>query len=188
MSITAWEIEGKSFKDGDYGYVNIATTWKGKAEPSKPNGGVTEAMWSHESLYGVVGSKVGDFIEIYGVNASWQEGVFTHRNIAEKLMNLFSGLRMNEILWKENALGHKLNNGKIRTKKARWLPQREVDIVHLFSDTYVDVRNPQLVVTDFFTAVRDGQLWFMCTYHAREKLEEMNFENLKIVERTIQGS
>jgi len=187
MSITAWNVEAKSFKNDDYGYVNIATTWNGKDEPLKPNRGLTEAMWSHESLYGVIGSKVGDFIEVHGVNSSWQEGIFTHRSIAEKLISLFSGLKINEIQWRENPLEHKLNNGKPRTKKAKWLPEKEVDIVHLYSDVYIDVCNPQPITTDFFTAIRDERPWFMCTRQAKEKLIKMDFENLKIIERTIQG-
>ena len=41
-------------------------------------------MWSHGSIYGAVsiGSKIGDFIEVYCVNGGLQEGIFTHREIA----------------------------------------------------------------------------------------------------------
>ena len=36
MSLTAWCLDAQSYKDDDYGYVNIATTWTGKDMPSKP--------------------------------------------------------------------------------------------------------------------------------------------------------
>ena len=192
MSITAWAVEAKSCKDDDYGYVNIATTWKDKKMPVKPqNNEKIEAMWSHESVYGVIGCKVGDFIETYGLSSSLQEGVFTHRTIAEKLIKIFSGLKINEIEWKENPLGHTLKNGKPRLKRANWLPEKEVDIVHMYSDAYIDVRDPKPITTDFFTVIRQEKgyekNWFMCTQQTKEKLEEMHFENIKIVERTISG-
>ncbi len=192
MSITAYTVDARSVKGDDYGYVNIATTWKGKDMPSKPKEGEKiDAMWSHESVYGIIGPKVGDFIETYGVNASLQEGVFTHRSIAEKLLDLFSGLKMNEVQWRENPLEHTLKNGKPRVKKAKWLPEKEVDIVHLYSDTYIDVRSPCPITTDFFTAIRQEKRhennWFMCTEQAKEKLESIGFENLKIEKSTVKG-
>ncbi|MBE1553976.1 hypothetical protein [Sporosarcina limicola] len=192
MSVTGWVINAESFIDDDYGYVNIATTWKGKDMPSKPKENEPiEAMWSNESLYGVIGSKVGDFIETHGVNASLQEGMFTHRSIAEQLVKTFSGLKVNEIQWIENPLEHTLNNGKPRIKRAKWLPEKEVDIVYIYSDTYVDVCNPQPVNTDFSTAIRAEKdyehNWLMCTQLAKEKLEAMKFKNIRIVESTIKG-
>jgi hypothetical protein len=192
MSITACEVEARSVKDDDYGYVNIATTWKDKKVPVKSqNNKKIEAMWSNESVYGVIGSKVGDFIETYGWNSYRQEGIFTHRVIAEKLIKIFSGLKINEIEWKENPLGHTLKNGKPRLKRARWLPEKEVDIVHLYSDVYADVHEPKPITTDFFTAIRQENgcenNWFIFTRQAKEKLESMNFENLEIIERTING-
>lgn len=192
MSVTGWVINAKSFIDDDYGYVNISTTWKGKDMPSKPKENeLIEAMWFNESLYGVIGSKVGDFIETYGVNASLQEGMFTHRSIAEQLDKTFSGLKVNEIQWRGNPLEHTLNNGKPRIKRAKWLPEKEVDIVYIYSDTYVDVNNPQPVNTDFFTAIRAKidyeHNWLMCTQQTKEKLEAMKFKNIRIVESTIKG-
>ena len=192
MSISGWTVEARSVKEDDYGYVNIATTWKDKDIPSKPeHNKKIEAMWSHESVYGVIGSKVGDFIQTYSVNSSLQEGIFTHRAIAEQLINIFSGLKINEIQWKENPLEHTLKTGKPRAKKAKWLPEKEVDIVHLYSDVYIDVRNPHPITTDFFTVIRQEKgyesNWLMCTEEAKNKLKDMNFENLRIAESTIKG-
>lgn len=192
MSITAWEITAHSYKDNDYGYVSISTTWPGRDMPLKPvHNKKTEAMWSHESLYGVIGSKIGDFIEHYGVNSSLQEGIFTHRKIAIELIGIFSGLKMNEIDWKENPLEKKLNSGKLRVKRAKWLPEKEVDIVHLYSDVYINVSSPSQITTDFFTAIRQAvgyeHNWLMCTKQAAERLKEMNFENLEIKETRIVG-
>ncbi|WP_240344351.1 hypothetical protein [Paenibacillus sp. SYP-B3998] len=125
------------------------------------------------------------------MNASLQEGMFTHRSIAEQLVKTFSGLKVNEIQWRGNPLEHTLNNGKPRIKRAKWLPEKEVDIVYIYSDTYVDVNNPQPVNADFFTAIRAKidyeHNWLMCTQQTKEKLEAMKFKNIRIVESTIKG-
>jgi len=187
MSLTGWSLGAQLYKDDDYGYVNIATTWTGKYMPSKPLAEEkTEAMWSHDTLYGAgnIRAKIGDFIQVHCVSANFQEGLFTHREIAEKLLNTFSGLRMNEINWRENPFEHTLNSGKLRVKRAKWLPEREVDIVHIYSNVYIDVRNPQPITTDFFTAIRDDDSyessWFLCSEEASKKLKQMKFENIEI--------
>lgn len=190
MSITAWHITARSSQGNDYGYVNIATTWAGKDMPSKPiPGEKTEAMWSHESLYGVVGSKVGDFIECYGVNGSLQEGLFTHREIAGLLQSRFTGLKINEIQWKENPLEKTLKSGKPRVKKAKWLPENPVDIVLLYSDNYIELSSAQPITTDFFTVIRPQNVyednWLMCTEEVAKVLEQLDYENLEIKKTTI---
>jgi len=203
MSLTGWSLNAQSYKidydddddhNDDYGYVNIATTWTGKYMPSKPlSEEKTEAMWSHDSMYGAgnIGAKIGDFIQVHCVNASSQEGIFTHRKIAEKLLNTFSGLKMNEINWRNNPLEHTLNSGKPRVKRAKWLPEREVDIVHIYSDISIDVRNPQPIITDFFTAIRDDDgdesSWFLCTEETSKKLKQMGLENIELKKCNING-
>jgi hypothetical protein len=47
-----------------------------------------------------------------------------------------------------------LKNGKPRARRAKWLPDREVDLVYLYSDRYLDARNPSPAETDFFTVTR----------------------------------
>jgi hypothetical protein len=195
MAITAYEVESRSFLGDDFSYVSIAVTWKGKDYLERPTEcEKTKVMWSHDSIYGVVGSKVGDFIECYGQGANDQEGVFTHRHIAENLVNTFSGLKINELEWLENPLEKVLVSGKPRVKKARWLPDRDVDLVHLYSDVYVDVYNPVSVESDFFNVIRwdivkHGKkwlcTWFMCNESTSKKLKKMGFKNLRVKKATI---
>ena len=47
------------------------------------------------------GSKVGDFIMTW-LMGSWNCGVFTHREIAQRLMDTFTGLKLKELAWFEN--------------------------------------------------------------------------------------
>src|SRR5215510_5354696 len=99
MPITAYEVRSESFLDDDYSYVTLAVTWKEKNYLERPlECKKTKVMWSHDSLYGVVGPKVGDFVQCTGQGAAiGQEGIFTHRHIAETLIKTFSGLKMNEL-------------------------------------------------------------------------------------------
>jgi len=196
LSITAYNLDVRSEVDGDYSYVTVGVTWKNKKYlevPTKCN--KTQVMWSHESAYGVVGSKVGDFISHYGESSSLQEGIFTHRHIAEMLIKKFTGLKSNEVIWVENPLEKTLSTGMPRLKKAKWLPEKEVDLVHLYSDEYIDVCNPKPIKTDFFNIFRlDGigkksyqHTWLMCTEETEKKLSEMNFTCLYIKKSTIWG-
>ncbi|TDY64565.1 hypothetical protein [Algibacter lectus] len=194
-SITANQIQVKSVVGDDYSYVTIGVTWKGKENLEIPTeNDKTQVMWSHESAYGVVGSKVGDFIGCYGESSSLQEGIFTHRNIAELLIEKFSGLKYNELIWHENPLEKKLKSGKLRAKKAKWLPEKEADIVHLYSDQYIDVRNPKPEKTDFYVVYRENKgksnwrhTWLMCSDETATRLREFNFSCLYIEESTIIG-
>lgn len=199
MSITANDIDVASYVGDDFNYVTIGVTWKGKKHLEVPTECErTQVMWSHESPFGVVGSKVGDFIGCYGDDSSRQEGVFTHRHIAELLCKTFTGLKYHELDWHENPLEKMLTSGKPRLKKAKWLPEKEVDLVHLFSDVYVDVGNPTAIETDFFNVIRWHESiknrkkikwkrpWFMCSDTAAEKLKAMNYTCLYIKQRTIE--
>ena len=114
-----------------------------------------EVMWADESVYGspAPGSKVGDFIQTW-LMGSWDCGVFTHREIAQRLMDTFTGLKLKELAWFENPREKTLKNGKPRARRAKWLPDREVDLVYLYSDRYLDARNPSPAETDFFTVTR----------------------------------
>ena len=76
------------------------------------------------------GSKVGDFIQTW-LMGSWNCGVFTHREIAQRLMDTFTGLQIKELEWFENPREKTLKNGKPRARQAKWLPEREVDLVYL---------------------------------------------------------
>lgn len=122
---------------------------------------------------------------------SWDCGVFTHREIAQRLMDTFTGLKLKELEWFENPREKTLKNGKPRARRAKWLPEREVDLVYLYSDHYLDARNPTPTETDFFTVTRMDawgmSTWFMCTPQAAEKLIAMDYDNLAIQETTIVG-
>ncbi len=72
---------------------------------------------------------------------SWNCGVFTHREIAKRLMDTFTGLKVKELAWFENPRERTLKNGKPRVRRARWLPEREVELVYLYSDYYIDARS-----------------------------------------------
>ena len=122
---------------------------------------------------------------------SWDCGVFTHREIAQRLMDTFTGLKIKELAWFENPREKTLKNGKPRARRAKWLPDREVDLVYLYSDRYLDARNPSPAETDFFIVTRMDawgvSTWFMCTPEAAEKLIAMNYDNLAVKETTIVG-
>ena len=47
-----------------------------------------------------------------------------------------------ELAWFENPREKTLKNGKLRVRRAKWLPEREADLVYLYSDRYLDARNP----------------------------------------------
>ena len=76
-------------------------------------------------------------------------------------------------------------------RRARWLPEREVDLVYLYADHTIDARDPTPAETDFFTVTRMDpwgvSTWFMCTLETAGKLAAMDFENLDIQETTIVG-
>ena len=114
MSITAYKVEavGHDRTGKDFGYVNIMYRM--------------EVMWADESVYGppAPGSKVGDFIQTW-LMGSWDCGVFTHREIAQRLMDTFTGLKIKELAWFENPREKTLKNGKPRARRAKWLPDRE---------------------------------------------------------------
>lgn len=98
---------------------------------------------------------------------------------------------LKELAWFENPREKTLKNGKPRARRAKWLPDREVDLVYLYSDRYLDARNPSPAETDFFTVTRMDawgvSTWFMCTPQAAEKLIAMDYDNLAIQETTIVG-
>ena len=103
MSITAYKIEavGHDRIGEDYGYVNIMYRYGNKKSCLRPDQCETiEVMWADESVYGppAPGSKVGDFIQTW-MMGSWDCGVFTHREIAQRLMDTFTGLKIKELAW-----------------------------------------------------------------------------------------
>ena len=195
MSITAYKIEaiGHDRTGEDYGYVNIMYRYGNKQSCPRPDQcEKMEVMWADESVYGppAPGSKVGDFIQTW-LMGSWDCGVFTHREIAQRLMDTFTGLKIKELAWFENPREKTLKNGKPRARRAKWLPEREVDLVYLYSDHYLDARNPTPAGTDFFTVTRMDawgvSTWFMCTPEAAGKLIAMDYDNLAVKETTIVG-
>ena len=158
MSITAYKIEsvGHDRTGKDYGYVNIMYRYGNKRSCPQPDQcEKMEVMWADESVYGppAPGSKVGDFIMTW-LMGPWNCGVFTHREIAQRLMDTFTGLKIKELKWFENPREKTLKNGKLRARRARWLPEQEVDLVYLYSDYYIDAREPTSAQTDFFTVTR----------------------------------
>ena len=184
MSITAYKVEavGHDRTGEDYGYVNIMYRYGNKQSCPQPDQcEKMEVMWADESVYGppAPGSKVGDFIQTW-LMGSWDCGVFTHREIAQRLMDTFTGLKIKELAWFENPREKTLKNGKPRARRAKWLPDREVDLVYLYSDRYLDARNPSPAETDFFTVTRMDawgmSTWFMCTPEAAGKLIAMDYD------------
>ena len=130
MSITAYKVEavGHDRTGKDFGYVNIMYRYGNKQSCPRPDQcEKIEVMWADESVYGppAPGSKVGDFIMTW-LMGSWNCGVFTHREIAQRLMDTFTGLKVKELAWFENPREKTLKNGKPRVRRAKWLPEREV--------------------------------------------------------------
>ena len=80
---------------------------------------------------------------------------------------------------------------KEMTTAAGRYTEREVELVYLYSDYYIDAREPASAQTDFFTVTRMDawgvSTWFMCTPEAAEKLIAMNYDNLAVKETTIVG-
>ena len=106
MSITAYQVEavGHDRTGRDFGYVNIMYRYGGKQSCPRPDQcEKLEVMWADESVYGppAPGNKVGDFIQTW-LMGSWNCGVFTHREIAQRLMDTFTGLKVKELAWFEN--------------------------------------------------------------------------------------
>lgn len=106
MSITAYKVEavGHDRTGKDFGYVNIMYRYGNKKSCPRPDQcEKMEVMWADESVYGppAPGSKVGDFIQTW-LMGSWDCGVFTHREIAQRLMDTFTGLKIKELAWFEN--------------------------------------------------------------------------------------
>ena len=129
MSITAYKVEavGHDRTGKDFGYVNIMYRYGNKKSCPRPDQcEKMEVMWADESVYGppAPGSKVGDFIQTW-LMGSWDCGVFTHREIAQRLMDTFTGLKLKELAWFENPREKTLKNGKPRARRAKWLPDRE---------------------------------------------------------------
>ena len=195
MSINAYKVEaiGHDRTGKDFGYVNIMYRYGNNQPCPRPEQcEKMEVMWADESVYGppAPGSKVGDFIQIWLMD-SWNCGLFTHREIAQRLIDIFTGLKIKELEWFENPREKTLKNGKPRVRRAKWLPEREVDLVYLYSDHYLDARNPTPAETDFFTVTRMDSwgvsTWFMCTPQAAEKLIAMDYDNLAVQETTIVG-
>ena len=126
MSITAYKVEavGHDRTGEDYGYVNIMYRYGNKQSCPRPDQcEKIEVMWADESVYGppAPGSKVGDFIQTWLIG-SWDCGVFTHREIAQRLMDTFTGLKLKELAWFENPREKTLKNGKPRVRRAgRWI-------------------------------------------------------------------
>ena len=118
MSITAYQVEavGHDRTGRDFGYVNIMYRYGGKQSCPRPDQcEKLEAMWADESVYGppAPGSKVCDFIQTW-LMGPWNCGVFTHREIARRLMDAFTGLKLKELAWFENPREKTLKNGKPR--------------------------------------------------------------------------
>ena len=161
MSITAYKVEavGHDRTGEDYGYVNIMYRYGNKQSCPRPDQcEKIEVMWADESVYGppAPGSKVGDFIKTW-LMGSWDCGVFTHREIAQRLMDTFTGLKVKELAWFENPREKTLKNGKPRARRAKWLPEQEVDLVYLYScllytsDTFWAAHTHALAMADVQT-------------------------------------
>ena len=195
MSITAYKIEavGHDRIGKDFGYVNIMYRYGNKQSCPRPD--QCEKMGGHvggrERLWAACSWQQGGRLYTDMADGSWDCGVFTHREIAQRLMDTFTGLKLKELAWFENPREKTLKNGKPRARRAKWLPDREVDLVYLYSDRYLDARNPSPAETDFFTVTRMDawgvSTWFMCTPEAAGKLIAMDYDNLAVQETTIVG-
>ena len=107
-------------------------------------------------------------------------------------MGTFTGLKVKELAWFENP---RKKDAEKTESPVRAGPsgcrEQEVDLVYLYSDHYLDARNPTPAETDFFTVTRldawGESTWFMCTPQTAEKLIAMDYDNLAVKETTIVG-
>ena len=195
MSITAYKVEavGHDRTGEDYGYVNIMYRYGNKQSCPRPDQcEKMEVMWADESVYGppAPGSKVGDFIQTW-LMGSWDCGVFTHREIAQRLMDTFTGLKLKELAWFENPREKTLKNGKAACagpsgcRSGRWIWCISTPTTILTQENLLPAQ------TDFFTVTRMDawgvSTWFMCTPEAAGKLIAMDYDNLAVKETTIVG-
>ncbi len=178
FSLLAWN------SSNDYDYVCLTTLWKGKKKSNSPSEKIT-VMWSHENSYGVIGSKVGDFIDVY-LRTDEHEGIFVRRKIAIDLIECFTGLKICEVEFIENPKAKFLSKDKPRIKRAKWLPNEEVDIVLLYSNNYI-INETDQIKTDFFTVKRisTGDNWFMCDENTATKLMKKGYSQLLIEQSDI---
>ena len=144
MSVSGYTVEahGHDRKSDDYGYVNIMYRYGNKKPCPRPEQCERmEVMWADESVYGspAPGYKVGDFIMTWLMGSERLNcGIFARRGIARYLAETFSGLKIKELEWFENPREKTLKNRKPRMCRIKWLPEREVDLVYLYSDCYID--------------------------------------------------
>ena len=188
------EAVGYEESQEDYGYVHIMYAWH-KTGTWDIDCKVIDVMWADECVYGttVHGSKVGDFIQTWLEGAEY--GIFTHRTIAQKLINEFSGLKIKELQWFENPYEKVLKSGKSRIKRPKWLPDEQPDLVYLYSDVRIDVNAPSEIKTDFFVLhrtipndVANSGSWFMCSKQTAQRLKKLSYTNIEFRESTIVDS
>ena len=106
-------------------------------------------------------------------------------------MDSFTGLKVKELAWFENPREKTLKNGKPRVRRAKWLPDREVDLVYLYSDYYIDRQKSLSRRNRLFHRYKDGCLGREHLVHVypggRRKLIAMDYDNLAVQETTIVG-
>ena len=141
MSMTAYEVQadGHDRNGDDYGYVNIMYRYGGKMPCPRPDQcEKMEVMWADESVYGppAPGCKVGDFIMNW-LMGSCNCGVFTHREIAQRLAETFTGLKIKELEWFENPREKTLKSGKPRIRRAKGAPEGGGGLVDLHSHPHL---------------------------------------------------
>lgn len=116
----------------------IMKSYNSKAELPYDNK-VTKCMWNNQPYSGgKLTNTVADFTGFFRYNSYLQEGLVTRRDIAEELTSRFSGLLYKEIEWVKNPLEDYSKPNKPRTKKPKWLPTEEVDLVHIYSMNYIE--------------------------------------------------
>lgn len=152
MSITAYKVEavGHDRMGTDFGYVNIMYRYGDKQPcPCRDQCEKIEVMWADESVYGppAPGCKVGDFIQTWLIG-SWNCGVFTHREIAQRLIETFTGLKLKELAWFENPREKTLKNGKPRFRVLNYAYAIDKQSIYTSSGRAVDVHLSTFQVLD----------------------------------------
>ena len=118
--------------------------------------------------------------------------MFTHREIAQRLMDTFTGLKVKELAWFENP-----REKTLKKRKAPCAPGQVAagagggSGVPLPPTAILTPEIPLPPETDFFTVTRldawGVSTWFMCTPEAAENLIAMDYDNLAVKETTIVG-
>ena len=121
---------------------------------------------------------------------SWNCGVFTHWEIAQRLMDAFTGLKLKELEWFENPREKTLKTANpVRAGPSGCRSGRRIWSISTPTTTLTpEIRLPQKPTFHRHKDGRLGREHLVYVYpQAAEKLIAMDYDNLAVKETTIVG-